>query len=164
MELDNFIYEKKLKKEITNKNDRDILLRIIEIESKKEISNEKVEQKEKRIQGLFEYINKGYKDYKDYKNLVKKENIVFENYFKNKGSLINNFESFNDNLQKVIIKSKANKLKRRIISKKYNYLCDKETESLFLEMAQMDFTKQELQDFIGKKLSAFHYSEELNGA
>ena len=84
-----------------------------EIESKKEISNEKVEQKEKRIQGLFEYINKGYKDYKDYKNLVKKENIIFENYFKNKDSLINNFESFNDNLQKVIIKSKANKLKRK---------------------------------------------------
>lgn len=164
MELDNFIYEKKLKKEITNKNDRDILLRIIEIESKKEISNEKAEQKEKRIQGLFEYINKGYNDYKDYKNLAKKENIVFENYFKDKDSLINNFESFNDNLQKVIIKSKANKLKRRIISNKYNYLCNEETESLFLEMAQMDFTKQELQDFIGKKLSAFHYSEELNGA
>lgn len=164
MELDNFIYEKKLKKEITNKNDRNILLQIIEKELKKEIPNEKEDQKEKRVQGLFEYINKGYNDYKDYKHLAKKQNIVFENYFKNKDSLINNFESFNDNLQKVIIKSKANKLKKRIISNKYNYLCDKETESLFLEMAQMNFTKQELQDFIGKKLSAFHYSEELNGA
>ena len=31
-------------------------------------------------------------------------------------------------------------------------------------MAQMDFTKKELQDFIGKKIGAFRHSEELNGA
>ena len=120
------------------------------------------EPEENREESL-DYILKGYDNYIINKNLMKNNDIILENYFKNDHQL-SDFEFFNDQVQKTIIDNKAKKLKKRIISNKYLHLCNNDTHKLFHEMAQMEFTKQELQDYVGKKISAFHHAEELNGA
>lgn len=154
---------KMLKNQISSKNHRSIMHKVI-------MSNNSIK---KNDMDFIDYVFKGYNDYNNNKFLMKNENILFENFFKdlkNKNinkdykEIISSFESFNDDVQKSIIKNKANKLKKRIVSKKYEHLCNDNTEKLFLEMAHLDFTKDELQKFVGKKLSAFHDPEELNGA
>lgn len=140
---------------IQNKSHRNTISDILE-ESNDEFSNQ---------DELKNYLINGYNDFLKYRHLMKNEHIEFERYFyKRSENLFKSFENFNDDVQKAIIKNKAQKLKHRIISNKYKYLCDEKTDKLFLEMAQMEFSKQELQDFVGKKIAAFHYSEELNGA
>ena len=122
------------------------------------------------------YYMNSYNDFIEYKHLMKNENITLEsyvkpndfnpdeNYFLKINQNIKKFENFNDDIQKSIIKNKANKLKKRIISKKNEHLCDDETEQLFMEMSQLDFSKEELQNNIGKKINAFSHPIELNGA
>ena len=107
------------------------------------------EPEENREESL-DYILKGYDNYIINKNLMKNNDIILENYFKNDHQL-SDFEFFNDQVQKTIIDNKAKKLKKRIISNKYLHLCNNDTHKLFHEMAQMEFTKQELQDYVGKK-------------
>lgn len=144
--------ESKLKENVKTKQYRFIFSNIID--------NEVEEKKEETL----DWILKGYNDYKNNSSLMKNENIFLENFFKNDKYELSDFEIFNDHVQKTIIKNKAKKLKHRIISNKYKYLCNKTTESLFIDMAQMEFTKKELQDFVGKKISAFRHPEELNGS
>jgi hypothetical protein len=144
-------FDKILKERVQTKQYRVIFSKILE-----------KEPEDNREESL-NYILKGYDDYIANKNLMKNNNIILENYFKNEHQL-SDFEFFNDHVQKTIIDNKAKKLKKRIISNKYNHLCNNNTHKLFREMAQMEFTKQELQDYVGKKISAFHHPEELNGA
>lgn len=143
--------EKLLKSTIKSKFHRVIAMKVVNSEPESET--------------IVNYVLKGYNDYTKHKALMKNNEILFENYFKNKDEdLIKSFEHFNDDVQKSILYNNANKLKKRILSNKYNNLCNEETDKLFLQMANMDFSRDELQQFIGKKLSAFHYPEELNGA
>lgn len=155
--------ESEIKNRINSKNHRAIVHKVIMANNSSK-SNDI---------DFMKYVFKGYEDYHNNKFLMKNDDILFENYFlelKNKDinldskEIISYFENFNDDVQKSIIRNKANKLKKRILSKKYEYLCNHNTEKLFLEMAHLDFTKDELQKFVGKKLSAFHHPEELNGA
>ncbi len=159
MNIIDFIYDKKLKKDITNKEHRKLLKSVLIKEQEK---NENKDEKE--LEDIYNYIMTGYKSAIEYRNLLKIKKIHLEDFMKGKENPLKSFELFNDTVQKLIIESKAKKLKHRIISKKHESLCDKETDKIFIEMAQMDFTKKELQDFVGKKISAFTYSEELNGA
>ena len=159
MNIIDFIYDKKLKKDITNKEHRKLLKSVLIKEQEK---NEYKDKKE--LEDVYNYIMTGYKSAIEYRNLLKVKKIHLEDFMKGKDNPLKSFELFNDTVQKLIIESKAKKLKHRIISKKHESLCDKETDKIFIEMAQMDFTKKELQDFVGKKISAFTYSEELNGA
>ncbi len=160
MKINDFLANKEnenlVKKKINSKVHRKIILDIL---------NEDPENNE-----LKNYLFNGYESFLKNKQLMKNNDILLESFFSNNFSLNNNedtklkrFELFNDSVQKTILKQNAYKLKKRIISNKYNYLCNEETEKLFLEMAQMDFTKKELQDFVGKKISAFEYAEEFNG-
>ena len=143
--------EQKIKEDVNSKQHRNLLKKII-----KTNFNDSV---------FVDYILKGYNDFLENKTLMKNNNIIFENYFKDERRLlIKSFEAFNDDVQKSILKNNANKLKKRILSKKYEYLCDDESEKLFLEMASMEFTREELQNFVGKKISAFHHPIEFNGA
>lgn len=144
-------FDKILKERVQTKQYRIIFSNII--------SKEPEDNKEESL----DYILKGYDDYIANKSLMKNNDIILENYFKNDHQL-SDFEFFNDHVQKTIIDNKAKKLKKRIISNKYSHLCNSNTHKLFREMAQMEFTKQELQDYVGKKISAFHHAEELNGA
>ncbi len=144
-------FDKILKERVQTKQYRIIFSNII--------SKEPEDNREESLN----YILKGYDDYIANKSLMKNNDIILENYFKNDHQL-SDFEFFNDHVQKTIIDNKAKKLKKRIISNKYRHLCNNNTHKLFREMAQMEFTKQELQDYVGKKISAFHHAEELNGA
>ena len=162
MEIKDFLNDKEnenlLKSKINSKHHRNIISNIL--------------NENKNNEGLLKYLINSYSDYQANKNLMKNNKILLEDFFS--VSFIDNsdfeltnlrrFELFNDSVQKAIINNKAHKLEKRIISNKYGYLCDLNTKKLFLEMAQMDFTKQELQDFVGKKIGAFRHSEELNGA
>lgn len=159
MNIIDFIYDKKLKKDITNKEHRKLLKSVLIKEQEKDEHKDK-----KELEDIYNYIMTGYKSAIEYRNLLKVKKIHLEDFMKGKENPLKSFELFNDTVQKLIIESKAKKLKHRIISKKHESLCDKETDKIFIEMAQMDFTKKELQDFVGKKISAFTYSEELNGA
>lgn len=167
--------EQILIKMIQNKAHRNIILNYIKVE--KQFNNLENKEKVNDFLSSIKYYIDGYQTFNEYKHLMKNENIKLENYiqekdFKKRGvfaSVINRenikkFENFNDDVQKAIIKNNANKLKKRIISKKNEHLCDNETNELFLEMSQMDFTKEELQDNIGKKINAFRHPIELNGA
>ena len=144
-------YNEIIKKEIQTKQYRKIFSDILESEQ------------EQNKENTLNYILNGYNSYLEHKSLMKNEFILLENFFK-EGNTLSAFENFNDTVQKSILNNKAKKLKKRIISNKYKNLCNKQTDELFLEMALMDFTKKELQDFVGKKISAFTYPEELNGA
>ena len=151
MNIKEFFIDKKLKDLTTNKIHRKIL---------KEVIFESVDN-DKHI----DYVINSYNDFIRFKNLMKNEKIIIENFFEDKSkNKTKCFENFNDNVQKTIIKNKAKKLKRSIISNKYKSLCDDKTELLFLDMAQMDFTHDELQKFIGKKIAAFSDPIELNAA
>jgi hypothetical protein len=155
MEIISFIEKKEqeelLKSKVRSKQHRNVILKVLE--------EGKFESK------LFDYLVKGYENYNDHKILMKNKDIHFEDFFKDKTeSYLKMYENFDDTVQKSIIVSKSTQLKKRIMSKKYDYLCDHETEQLFLEMANLEFTKEELQKFIGVKLAAFNHSMELNGA
>lgn len=151
MELDEFLLTKTLKEKVKNKSHRGILEKVI---------LEDIKNKEH-----YDYVMNGYQDFITYKHLMKNDDIAIEHYFQdeNKKATLS-FENFNDNVQKTIIKNKANKLKRRIISNKYRHLCNDNTDKLFSEIAQLDFNNEEIQNFIGKKIAAFHTAIELNAA
>ncbi len=151
MNIKEFVIDKKLKDLTTNKIHRKILKEVI-FDS---IDNDK----------HIDYVINSYNDFIRFKNLMKNEKIIIEEFFEDKNkNNTKSFENFNDNVQKTIIKNKAKKLKRSIISNKYKSLCNDKTQLLFLDMAQMDFTHDELQKFIGKKIAAFSDPLELNAA
>lgn len=151
MELDEFLLTKTLKEKVKNKSHRSILEKVI---------LEDIKNKEH-----YDYVMNGYQDFITYKHLMKNDDIEIEHYFQDKDKkTTRSFEAFNDNVQKTIIKNKAKKLKRRIISNKYRHLCNDNTDKLFFEIAQLDFKNEEIQNFIGKKIAAFHTAIELNAA
>ena len=143
-----------IKNKINSKQHRQLIQKIL---SEKDYNDE-----------YFSYIINGYNDFTENKFLMKNNKIYFEDFFKqddvNEHGYLKSFENFNDTVQKSILRNKAKKLEKRILSKKYEHLCDEETHDIFLTMAEFEFTTDELQKFIGRKIGAFHYPVEFNGA
>jgi len=138
-----------LKESISSKKTRNNIFEIIKESNYKE--------------SVINMVLKSYQDFEKYKILMKTNNILFDDAFKDNGdSAFKNFEAFNDLMQKTIRKSKANQLKKRIMSNKYTHLFNSETDEILLEMSNSEFSKKEIQDYVGKKLAAFRHPIELN--
>ncbi len=108
---------------------------------------------------------------KDYKMLIKQKNIDFSKHTQTLKNAIDNddllnfkvaIEYQNDDIEKSILESTANKLKRSIISNKYKHLVNKETEEIFLECAKQDVTKEQFRESIAPKIAAMRNPDDFN--
>lgn len=108
---------------------------------------------------------------KDYKHLIKQKNIYFEEENKKLKNAIDNnnlrdykisIEYQNDDIEKAIIASNGNKLKRSIISNKYRHLVNEETEEIFLECAKQGVTKEQFRNSVAPKIAAMKSASEFN--
>lgn len=108
---------------------------------------------------------------KDFRLLLKQRNIDFEkNMTLLKESIENNnlqaykisIEYQNDDIEKSIIASNANKLKRSIISNKYKHLINQETEDIFIECSKQGVTKEQFRQSVAPKIAAMKNPEDFN--
>lgn len=106
-----------------------------------------------------------------YKNLIKENKLNFDDLMSdlktsilekdNRGFQIS-LEYQNDEIDKAVILSSANKLKRSIISKKYEFLINDETKEIFLESAKQGITKEQLRTSVAPKIAAMKSPEDFN--
>lgn len=104
---------------------------------------------------------------KIYRNLIKQKNIDFS--FEQENLNTDNEKNYryqiemqNDKIEKAIIESNANKLKRSLLSNKYKVLANAETDEIFLELSKQGVTRSQLQESVAPKLAAVKNSYELN--
>lgn len=108
---------------------------------------------------------------KDYKQLIKQKDLDFNLQLENQRNAINNndirafkitLELQNDDIEKAIIESNSNKLKRTVLSKKYQHLVNKETDEIFLEAAKQGITKEQMRESVSPKIAAMKNPQEFN--
>lgn len=110
-----------------------------------------------------------YKDYLKYKHLMHNENILFEDFFNNKlnkEEFEKNIELFGDKVQNTILENKAKKLKHSVMSNKYKELEFEGIDGIFRTLVEENISRDLIQQFITKKLSAiynsYEYEDHLN--
>ncbi len=119
---------------------------------------------------LCEYVEKCYKSYNENRNLMRKQNLVFEDFFKvysheeQKYILtpsISGLERFGDSIYKKIIDNNANKMINRTLSSKYRELLTENSRSLFVEMSLAGISVDTVRKEIGRKIAAIKTPKEF---
>lgn len=154
-----------INKKIQNRKHRLIIKKVSDIEYKNSGNSE---------EGLIKILNviSSYNNFKLYKLLMKNKKIDLTNYFKTSDHFENEkemnslilsyYNKFKKEIDNVIKTNNANKLKKGIINRKKEYLCNESSLQLFIEMVELGFTKKEIQENIGKKINTINNSEEFN--
>lgn len=139
-------YNEILKQSITNKDTREFFKRIIDSGMP--------------FQKAFSY----YELYHKNETLMKNNDIIPKKYNDLKLDINKCFENFTDDLHKSLIKNNAKKNMKAVFSKKYQYLINEETESIFLTYSELNFDKEYFIKNFGRKIAAFKSPDELNDA
>jgi hypothetical protein len=166
--LNNFLEVRK------NKEDLELLLDNILINKKKdkEIIKNLVDLNLLNLK----HAHKIYEKYTRYRNLMKRNKIIFneyfetpiKKYFESEKKIINDLalsgavEKFEDDMEKTIINNESHKLLKSIISNKYKHLTNDETFNIFREFYNKEVKREEIQNFIGKKIAQYKNPEEFN--
>ena len=98
---------------------------------------------------------------KDYKQLLKNNKIMTARYIENyRGT--HSFEMFNDAIEKAILTNNAKKYAKSVFSSKNKHLINEDTEKLLISYSENNVSKEYFKSNIGRKISAFKTSDELN--
>lgn len=112
-----------------------------------------------------------YKKYRDNKKIMKNHSIFMEDFFRKKDEnnvlySKSNFERFSDSVEKTIISHEAHLIEHRIKTTQTEHLFTDYTRQIIKELVVADFSKREIQEFIGKKINGIEtiteFSEALN--
>ena len=133
----------RLKKIITNKNDREFYIHCV---------NDGI--KIERALSLYELSKK-------YDHLMKSNSIVASGFLNSKINGLILFDEFSSKINHSIIQNKSNKLMKKVFSSKTKPLINELTKSLFFEFATNNIGDVFFEQF-KKKTSAFKSSEKLN--
>lgn len=106
--------------------------------------------------GTFEILNSLANTIKNNEQILKNLNINFMK-FNDKG-----IEELDDYLNDQITTYKVQKFTHKILSNKYKFLIDDNTEKYMRELYNIKLTDNQLQDYIGKKLAALKEPKDLN--
>lgn len=106
--------------------------------------------------GTFEILNSLANTIKNSEQILKNLNINFMK-FNDKG-----IEELDDYLNDQITTYKVQKFTHKILSNKYKFLIDDNTEKYMRELYNIKLTDTQLQDYVGKKLAALKEPKDLN--
>lgn len=109
-----------------------------------------------------------YQKYRTHKSLMRHHNVYLESYFHktydNEPVYTNkNFESFSDDVEKTLIKHEVDSIIHRIKTSKTESFFTEEVKQIIEDLVSVGFSKNEVQEFLGKKINSFQcYSDFKN--